>query len=104
VGSNRSEGEVHSAGSDRPDLGPATSLTSLSEPFSRTAELPETWVEGPGHASMQYNRLVHTGNIPDILAMAQMNLEYDEVTGHPSREGVESGFDVVVEVYQSDGN
>jgi len=81
VGSNRSEGEVDSAGSDRPDSGPATSLTSLSEPLSWTAELPETWVEGPGHASVQYNRPVHTGNIPDILAMARMNLEHDNLSG-----------------------
>ena len=31
--SNRSEGEVDSAGSDHPDLSPVTSLTNLSEPL-----------------------------------------------------------------------
>ena len=108
MGSNRSEGVVHSAGSDRPDLGPATSLTSLSEPFSRTAELPETWVEGPGHVSVQYNRHVHTGNIPDNLTMEQMNLGHVEVMDHPvelwRKKVVVSDFDVVVGVNQSDGN
>ena len=71
-------------------------------------ELPETWVEGPGHASVQYNQLVHTGNIPSILPMARMNLEYGAVMDHSSefwsREEVGSDFGVVVEVYQSDGN
>jgi len=74
---------MDSAGSNRPDSSPATSLTSLLEPLSWTVELPGTWVEGLGYASVQYNRLVHIGNIPDNLAMGQTNLGHAEVTGHP---------------------
>jgi len=73
-------------GSDRPYSSPATSLTSLSKllvPLSWTVELLETWMEEPGNASVQYNRHVHTGNIPDNLAMGQTNLGHAEVTDHP---------------------
>ena len=71
-------------------------------------ELPETWVEEPGNASVQYNWHVHTGIIPDNLAMGQTNLKHAEVTDHPvelwSKKVVVSDFGMGVEVYQSDGN
>ena len=69
--------------SDRPDSSPATSLMNLSEPLSWTVDLPETWVVEPDNANRQYNRHVHTGNIPDNLAMGQTNLGHAEVTDHP---------------------